>query len=85
MKEQEQLPYEVAEHKATQREAMVYKVLRVSLDALSERGLRYLSLLSTIGMFAWASYNPDNIRTVNASLMATVFLFTLFRKYSPND
>lgn len=82
--EQVELPYEVAEHRKIQREAVVFKVLRHAMDALSERGLRYLSLVATIGLFVWSSWQPDSTRTVNACLMGVLFLFTLFKRESTN-
>lgn len=79
--EQAELELEAREHRAVRREAIVYDVLRHSLSALAVRGLRYMALIATVGLFSWVMWEPEVLRVVAASIFAcTVFLPTLFRK-----
>lgn len=76
----EQAETKVKEHRKAQREAMVYKVLSATMAALTERGLRYVALLVTAGLFGWAMFDPLPIRTVTAGIFALVFVVVLFKK-----
>lgn len=78
--QQEELTLEVKEHRESQREAIIYKVLRATMAALSARGLRYLALLITAGLYAWAMWEPTGMRTINAGLFSLVFVVVLNRK-----
>ena len=80
MSEQKELAFEVAEHREQQREALVYKVLRNTMAAIAERGLRYVALLATIAIFCYAAFDPLLGRTVVGGLMAVVYIITLFKK-----
>lgn len=80
--EQETLAFEQKEHRAVQREKLVYQVIGGAMSALAERGLRYVALLATVALFSYSAYSAttDTARIVSGGLMASVFLFTLFRK-----
>lgn len=84
MKQMDMLETEVQEHREAQREAIIFKVLRHSMVALSERALQFIALFATIGLFAWASVEPDAWRTVNASLFSVVFLIIFHKKGTDN-
>jgi hypothetical protein len=81
MNQQElELDTEVLEHRKQQREQLVFMSVRLGMRALAERGLRYLALLFVAGLFFYASVEPDTHRTINAALMALVYIVTLFKK-----
>jgi hypothetical protein len=76
----EQAELELQEHREVQQGRMMKEILRLSLHALAERGLRYVALLATIFMFAWAMFEPAGLRTINAGLFALVFVIVLHKK-----
>ena len=81
MSNQTELELEVKEHRESQREVRVFKVLRYSLSVLSERGFRYLALLISAALFSWAMWEPEALRIVVAGIFAgMVFLPVLFKK-----
>lgn len=69
--------FEVKEHRAQQQVRITKELISMGLRAMAERGLRYLALLITAGLFAWAMVDPLGLRTINAGLFALVFLFVL--------
>jgi hypothetical protein len=79
--EQAEMDLEVKEHREAQREAIIFKTLRHTMNVLAIRGLRYLALLLTAVFFGIAIAEPDPWRTGTACAFAVlVFLPILFRK-----
>ena len=72
--------FEVKEHRAQQQVKITKELISMGLRAMAERGLRYLALLITAGLFGWAMADPSGLRTINAGLFSLVFLFVLNKK-----
>lgn len=75
----EQVNFEELEHRATEAEKRaklakkeivntVSQLFRLALDVLSKRTFLFLSLLATVGLFAWAMVEESVLRTVTATI-----------------
>lgn len=60
-------------------------VIRLALDALSEKALVFFSLSLTAGAFAWSLADPSVLRTATATIFAGVLILAgVFKKGGDN-
>lgn len=82
--DERQVTFEEIEHRAKlavkKKEEFWMKIMRVALDALSERIVIFFSLSGSAALFAWSMVDPSVLRLISASIFTGMtFLPALFK------
>ena len=95
--EKKQVPFEELEHRAVvaEKRAVAAKknviktfseIATAALDALADRGILFLTLLLSVGMWLWAMAEPSALRLIAAGVCTGMtFLPTLFKGNKNGD